>query len=187
MDIIKKVVREVCGEGRYYLKGRDFSTLQFQDERSFDISALEAKLEELETKAAIDNAFNLLQNLCDTKSQEAKNYINGTKVTPEQLVRYKEKYEIAKAFKKDGSFSEQLQLEAELTGLTVGELADLIVSKGDTYKQILTSFNVRIEAFRVKVKSLIAEGQLDKVNQILETAKNFDVTITDDEIKELFS
>ena len=186
MNIIKKTVREVCGEGRYYLKGRDFSTLKFQDERSIDINALEAKLAELEAKAATDNAYNLLQTLCDTKSQEAKNYINGAKVTSEQLARYEEKYEIAKAFKADGSHLEQLQLEADLVGLTVTELADLIIARGDAYKQALVTFNARIEAFRVKVRSLIADGQLDSVNLILETAKDFDITTTDDEIKALF-
>ena len=144
------------------------------------------RAKEIEEQARTDNAYSTLQTLCDTKSQDAKNYINGAKVTSEQLARYEEKYEIAKAFKADGSHLEQLQLEADLVRLTVTELADLIIAKGDAYKQALVTFNARIEAFRVKVRSLIADGQLDSVNLILETAKDFDITTTDDEIKALF-
>lgn len=187
MDIIRKAVKEICGEGRYYLKGRDFSTLQFQDERSIDINALEAKLEELEAKAVTDNAYNLLQTLCDTKSQEAKNYINGAKVTSEQLARYEEKYQTAKAFKADGSHLEQLQLEADLSGLTVTALADLIIAKGDAYKQALVTFNARIEAFRVKVAGLIANGQVDKANKALELAKNLGSSTSNADIKTIFT
>ena len=128
-----------------------------------------------------------LQSLCDTKSVEAKAYINGAKVTTEQLVRYEEKYQIATEYKANGNYADTLKLEADLQGLTVDELADLIIAKGQAYKQALISFNAKIEAFRVQVSKLIAGGQIDKANEIVLKAKDFGVDTTDENIKGLFA
>jgi len=91
-----------------------------------------------------------------------------------------------KEFKANGAYEAQLKLEADLNGLTVDALADLIVAKGNEYRQALRNFNSRIEAFRVKVKGLISEGKLDKANNILERAKRFDYSTTDDDIRLVF-
>ena len=164
--------------GDIYVRGEALTPQQLQE--------VTAKVEEIEEQAKIEKAYKALQTLCDVKTREAKNYINGSKVTAEQLARYEEKYQTAKAFKADGSHSEQLQLEADLVGLTVTALADLIIAKGDAYKQALVTFNARIEAFRVRVAGLIATDQVDKANEILELAKDFGVATSDDDVKALF-
>ena len=142
---------------------------------------------QLEEQEKIDNAYNVLQNLCDAKSQDAKNYINGSRVTAEQLARYEEKYEISKQFKANGAYEAQLQLEADLVELSVTALADLIIAKGDAYKQALIAFNTKIEAFRVKVSNLIDAGETDKANQVLELAKDLGSSTSDDDVKALFT
>lgn len=144
------------------------------------------KAEELEEQVKVEKAYSSLRSACDAKSEDAKNYINGSKVTNEQVARYEEKYYMAKEFKANGSYAAQLQLEAELNGLTVDALADFIVAKGDEYKEALRVFNARIEAFRVKVQDLIDNGQVDKANDILEVAKGLDSSTTDEDIKALF-
>jgi len=134
-----------------------------------------------------NNLSRELMALCDIKSQGAKTYINGKKVTAEQLQRYTEKYKMAVAYKTDGSYEEQLQLEADLGDITVQDLADLIVQLGDAYRESMNTFNSRIEAFRVKVGKLIAGEELDKAQEVLEIAKNFDTNTSDDDIKALFN
>ena len=128
-----------------------------------------------------------LQSLCDTKSIAAKAYINGAKVTVEQLARYEEKYQIAIEYKANGNYADILKLEADLQGLTVGALADVIITKGDAYKQALITFNAKIEAFRVQVSKLINAGDIDKANAVIEQAKAFNETTTDAQIIELFN
>ena len=128
-----------------------------------------------------------LNILCDTKSVEAKAYINGAKVTAEQLARYEEKYQIALEYKSNGNYATTLQLEADLQGLTVDELADLIIAKGQAYKQALISFNAKIEAFRVQVSKLIADGNLVKANKVITKAKELGAGATDEDIKGLFA
>ena len=151
----------------------------------------------MEAKAIIDRGVSkeevyktstllLLDWLCDTKTQEAKNYINGSPVSNEQLDRYHTKYIISNAYKADGSYKDQLQLEADLKGITVDELADLVIKMGNAYKEGMTIFNSRIEAFRVKTKSLIDADNIEKVRVIISHAKDLATTSTDDDIKKLF-
>ena len=147
---------------------------------------IQDKIAELEAREKLNNAYTSLQKLCDTKSQEAKNYIAGKKVTDEQLARYKEKLEIAQEYKTNGSYADVLKLEADLKGITVDELADLIITKGNEYKQKLIEFNAKIEAFRVKVSKMIEDGEIDKANKIIEKARSFGADTTDDDIKALF-
>jgi len=128
----------------------------------------------------------LLDWLCDTKTQEAKNYINGSPVSSEQLDRYHTKYIISNAYKADGSYKEQLQLEADLKGMTVDELADLVIKTGNMYKEGMTIFNSRIEAFRVKTKSLIENDNIEKVREIIGKAKSLATSSRDEDIKKLF-
>jgi len=147
---------------------------------------IKAKITELEAQAKKDNAYTSLQTLCDTKSQEAKNYIAGKRVTAEQLARYKEKFEIAQEYKANGSYADVLKLEADLQGLSVDDLADLIIAKGQAYKQALIKFNAKIEAFRVLVADLIEAGEIDKAMSIIEKAKKLGVDTKDEDIKALF-
>jgi len=135
----------------------------------------------------INKAYRKLQKLCDTKSQEAKNYIAGKKVTYEQLARYEEKFQIATEYKANGNYADILKLEADLQGVSVDNLANLIIVKGKAYKQALINFNAMIEAFRVKVSYLIETGQIDKAMQIIEQAKSFGADTTPEDIKALFN
>ncbi|MCF6207671.1 MAG: hypothetical protein L3J47_12420 [Sulfurovum sp.] len=125
--------------------------------------------------------------LCDAKTTEAKNYINGAPVSNEQLRRYEEKYEMAKAYKATGAYAETLQLEADLAGTTVDQLADLIIASGDAYKQALINFNAMIEAFRVKVKAMISAGDLAGAQAVMEKAKMLGANATPDDIRGLFA
>jgi len=189
IKIINKAFELVFGRLGYIENGvvflYDFDTHTYKktNESLIDI---EAKIKELEAQAKVDNALKNLQDLCDTKSQEAKNYINGAKVTNEQLVRYEEKYEIAKEYKNSGAYQEILQLEADLVGLSADDLADLIIQMGDAYKQSIIVFNSRIEAFRVKAKRLIEAGEIDKANTIIEKARDLGADATDEDVKGLF-
>ena len=130
-----------------------------------------------------------LNSLCDSKSKEARNYIAGQKVSNEQLERYNNKFEVAKKYlsDKDDESKSKLQLEADLNGITVDSLANLIVEKGNEYLSALETLNNRIDAFRIKVKQLIQSNEFDKVDSIIEKAKEFNANTTDEEIKSLFS
>ena len=140
-----------------------------------------------ENNNEVDDVKNLLQYLCDKKSQEAKNYIAGKKVTDEQLARYVEKFDIATEYKENGNYANTLQLEADFQNMSVDELADLIINKGKEYKQALIGFNAKIEAFRVAVEKMIDDGEIDKANEIIETAKEFGIDTTDEDIKNLIN
>jgi len=147
---------------------------------------IDAQVAELEAQAKITDAKKALQSLCDKKSIQAKTFIAGKDVTTEQLARYEEKYQVATEYKTNGNYANVLQLEADLQGITVNELADLIIVRGNVYKQALIEFNARIEAFRVAVYTIINAGDIDRANTIINGAKDFDNTTTDDDVAELF-
>ena len=127
-----------------------------------------------------------LIKLCDLKTLEVKDMLTGQKVTEGLVERYKIKDEIARAYLKDGSYADDLKVEADLNGMTVDELSKLIVQLADKYKSKLNYFYSLIEAFRVKTKKLINEYKFDIVNNIINTAYTFDANITPDDIKALF-
>jgi hypothetical protein len=183
----------------YFLKAKAFDNLGVKDSIDFNLTIDElchkfnidknvflSELNKLEKENKINTTYKNLQNLCDTKSKEAKRYIVGREVTEEQLARYEEKYQIAKEYKISGKYKDRLSLEAKLQNLTVDDLADLIIKKGNEYKEALITFNSRIEAFRVKVSNIIEQGDLDKANKIIEEAYNLDVNSSDDDVAKLF-
>jgi len=120
-----------------------------------------------------EKLFKELAKLCDYKSEQAKYFINGNFITPEQEQRYREKYEMAKAYLADGSYKDTLQLEADLTGKTVDDLANLIVKLGDQYKTKLAFYYSLIEAFRVKTEEYIRNEQFSLVERAIAEAYNF--------------
>ena len=130
---------------------------------------------------------NSVNALCDEKSVEAKNYINGSFVSMEQLARYEEKYQSAFSYKTDASNEDILKLEAELKDLSVSDFADVVIAKGDAYKLALATFNSKIEAFRIQVNKLIAVKEFEKVEQVLKGAEALGADATDDDIKSLFA
>ena len=169
---------------KFEVKG---SEIIWQDDRPQPTQdQIQAKIIEIKTQAKINNAYTSLQKLCDTKSQEAKNYIAGYYISNEQLARYEEKYQIAMEYKANGKYPDVLELEADLKGITIDKLVNLIITKGQAYKQALIKFNAKIEAFRVKVKDLIKNNEIDKVMSIIEKAKKLGVNTKDEDIKVLF-
>ena len=132
--------------------------------------------------------LNRLLDLCDRKTQEVKNYINGEKVTEGLIERYQAKEQMARAYLADGkSFKDELQVEADLKGISVDDLAKLIVSLADKFKSKLDYFYSLIEAFRVKTKSLILNYQFDDVDKIVMEASGMGANSTPDDIKNLFA
>ena len=131
--------------------------------------------------------LNRLIELCDRKTQEIKDYLNGQKVTEGLLERYQAKEEMARAYLKDGSYKDELQVEADLKGVSVDDLAKLIVDLADKFRNKLDYFYSLIEAFRVKTKSLILNYQFSDVDKIMNEASGLDATATADDIKNLFT
>ncbi len=148
-----------------------------------DGEIVEKELSDDEKKS---EAIRNLGSLCDKKSVEAKSYINGSYVSVEQLARYEEKYQASLSYKKDGSSESILSLEAELQGMSISDFADVVIAKGEAYKLALSSFNAKIEAFRIQVNKLIDVEEFEKVSDILEKAKALGADATDDDIKSLF-
>jgi hypothetical protein len=127
-----------------------------------------------------------LSLLCDSKSIEAKTFINGGYVSAEQFARYEEKLKMAKAFLSDESYKSTLSLEAEIQGVSVEDLANAIVAKGAVYENALLSFNAKIEAFRLSVNKIIEQKQFETANAIIEKAYALGADATDDDVKALF-
>jgi len=128
-----------------------------------------------------------LIDLCDKKTQEIKNYLNGQKVTEGLIERYQAKEQMARAYLADGSFKDELQIEADLKGVSVDDLAKLIIDLADKFKNKLDYFYSLIEAFRVKTKSLILNYKFSDVDKIMNDASGLDATATADDIKNLFA
>ena len=128
-----------------------------------------------------------LWKLCDKKTQEVKNYLNGEKVTEGLIERYQAKEQMARAYLKDGSYKDELQVEADLKGVSVDDLAKLIVSLADKFKSKLDYFYSLIEAFRVKTKSLIINCQFDDVDKIMIEASGMGANSTPNDIKNIFA
>jgi molybdopterin converting factor small subunit len=183
--MLNKVLKELKPESKFIIKGDKIEWLS-KDIPQPTQEEIDNKAKELESIEKVNTIYKDLQDLCDTKSKEAKKYIIGREVTDEQLARYEEKYQIAKEYKTSGRYKDRLSLEAKLQGLTVDDLADLIIKKGDEYKEALITFNARIEAFRVKVSNIIEQGDLDKANEIIKEAYNLGANSSDDDVAKLF-
>ena len=127
-----------------------------------------------------------LMDFCDKKTQEIQDYLNGQKVTEGLIMRYEAKEAMAQAYLKDGSFKDELQVEADLKGVTVDELAKLITTLANEYKTKLNYFYSLIEAFRVKAKTLVLNYKFTEFDSIIDKAKTFGATTSADDIKSLF-
>ena len=127
-----------------------------------------------------------LMDFCDKKTQEIQDYLNGQKVTEGLIMRYEAKEAMAQAYLKDGSFKDELQVEADLKGVTVDELAKLITTLANEYKTKLNYFYSLIEAFRVKAKTLVLNYKFNEFDSIIDEATAFGATTTANDIKSLF-
>jgi len=127
-----------------------------------------------------------LIDFCDKKTQEIQDYLNGQKVTEGLIMRYEAKEAMAQAYLKDGSFKDELQVEADLKGVTVDDLAKLITTLAKEYKTKLNYFYSLIEAFRVKAKTLVLDYKFNEFDSIIDEAAGFGATTTANDIKSLF-
>ena len=185
MISLGEAIRNLVPNARFRI---DDNRVTWYDDRPQPTQAeVDAKVAELEAQAKVEDAQKALQTLCDTKSIQAKTFIAGKDVTVEQLARYEEKYQVATEYKASGNYADVLKLEADLQGITVDELADLIIGSGNAYKQALIEFNARIEAFRVAVSKIIDAGDIDRANTIIENAKTLGEDATDADVAGLFA
>ena len=167
---------------------RNGEEIIWNDERSMPTdSELLEELNKFNDEMKKLELYKKIDKFADTKTKEAKNYIAGKTVTDEQLLRYERKYEMAKAYKTDGSYKDELSWEAELTGITVDELADLIVNTAMVYNKELNSTIAKIEAFRVKLGNWVKAGKYNNVESILAEAYKLPVDVSIDEIKNLIA
>jgi len=159
------------------------------DNPTFTEEKVATKVEQFEAEEARLFAYKNLIKICDAKTILAKAYIAGGHISVEQLARYEEKYKIALEFKANKKYETELklELEADLQGITVSKLANLIIKKGEAYKDALVSFNAKIEAFRIAVSKIIEDGDLGRANKIIEKAEKLGAGTTDADVKELFA
>ena len=132
-----------------------------------------------------------IQESADFAFKKAQDYLaQMNNLTEDQIKRYKIKLKIAEDTKSsDTTIADNakasLSLEAELSGKTVDELADLIIKLGTEWNAALDSFSVKIEAVRVAVKSLL-EKDPKKAVELITIGSKLNASVTDDEIKKLF-
>ena len=128
--------------------------------------------------------------LADTKTEEAKYMLAGRKVSHEQIERYKSKYEQAKLSKDTGDYT-IFELEADLKGIPVEDLVDLIITMGDNWNKELNKYIGMIEAVRIKMTEIISNistlEELDDVINKLDMVSDLDKNATIDMIKEILS
>ncbi len=127
-----------------------------------------------------------LNRVCDKKTKEAKNLIAGKIVTDEQLQRYRDKYLMAKRYKEEGSYEDELKLEASFRKMKVEELADAIISAGDNWEKRMLSYSAKIEGIKTGVNLYIKNEEFNKANEIINEVDNIKIDTSIKEIKALF-
>ena len=159
----------------------------WNDDRSMPTdSELLSELDKYNKEIKENTLYEKVDKLADAKTNEAKNYITGKFITDEQLYRYNVKYDMAKKYIEDGSYSEELGWEASLSGIAVDDLAKLIVQTGDSYKEEMRKYIAAIEAARVRLGQLIKDEKYTNVESIIASLYQLPVTSTIDEIKKVF-
>jgi hypothetical protein len=127
-----------------------------------------------------------VNDMADRKTAAAKAYLAGkTYVSPEQQDRYARKYDVAKAYlgTKDDQLKALLTPEADGAGMSVDDLAALIVQMGDQWRQAVQAYAVMIDGARVALNRLIDAGKLEGVRTALDELGALGADATPDEIK----
>ena len=104
--------------------------------------------QDLYDKSVIARLLSKIQKVADTLSKNAK-YLLFPNVSPEQVDRYKLKYDKAKA--NDTAFFEY---EANLTGISVTDLINLVIQNGQPIEEKYNELMSKIEGFRRGCKLL---------------------------------
>jgi hypothetical protein len=134
--------------------------------------------------------YRQIQNIADTKTKEAKNYIAQMNMTQDQWERYQIKYQKAKEAVDSGDYS-YFDAEASLVdGITAEDLAKAVINAYETAQSAFANFVQLIEVYRRKAnKEVDGLQNVDEINlakEYLEKAKAFDENTTEDDIKVLF-
>ena len=139
---------------------------------------------------AKQDQLNALTDLANKKTNEAKNYIAGQKVTPDQVERYKIKYQEAVKAIQDSNYN-YFVAEATLKGVAPKDLAQLVKARGDEWNTEIAKYVAIIEAYRVKAKSIIENTTTLKefilIAKFLNYAKTLPANTTTDELVALFN
>jgi len=110
-------------------------------------------------------------DVADKKTEDAKAYLAGKAyVSPAQQERYDRKYKIAKAYQANPTddLSALLQPEADVVGVSVADLAAMIVQMGDQWRQAVAAYSVMIDGGRVAVNKLVDAGKLEQAQWLLD-------------------
>ena len=149
---------------------------------------IEAGYIEYVRKTKIDELKSRIDKLADEKTDEAKYIVTGKRLTRGQLLRYEYKYDLAKTYKATNKFSEILAIEANMSGLTVDELADLIIKTGDEYRANMYLFVEVIETLRIFLNKKTEEGEFDKVSSVIAEVYKLPISeITQEKLTELLT
>ncbi|MEO0443580.1 MAG: hypothetical protein AAFZ92_07545, partial [Pseudomonadota bacterium] len=124
----------------------------------------EKSIEELQ-----EELFSRLMVLCDSKQDEAENFILKHKNTVGQRWRYQDKYERA------------------LTGEFSADERAAIITNYETARNAIRTFVDLIEFFRQTVDDWIVNGELQNADKAIKEAENFGEATTLNDIKTLLS
>ena len=139
---------------------------------------------EADNKAWAKNLIRDAQSIADKKTAAAKAYLAGKPyVSDNQQERYEQKYYIAKDYiaNQADDLASLLQPEADAVGMSVADLAALIVQMGDQWRQAVAAYAVMIDGGRVAVGKLVEAGRLDRAQWLLDRLSQLgaDATPTD--------
>ena len=136
-----------------------------------------------------NNLINEITQLADNKSKDLKNYIAGKRVTQEQKERYEAKYQMALKAKETNDYSMFL-LEANNDENQAKELVETIIKLHDKWLETLDYYNTLIDQFRVRATNLVQQietfEQINKAEELLERAKQFNINTTPEDVIKLF-
>ncbi len=149
---------------------------------NIDISLIDKKVKELEIQKHINDTKASLINLCDLKQDNIKTLILGYKNTQKQQERYDNKYQRSLRVRAD--------IEANTTSTETNQEIlnnyQTIIAKYEYVKSQIEKFIDLIEDFRTKVDDMIELGELDKANELIALAQNFDAQTSQADIDKLF-
>ena len=137
-----------------------------------DLDELTDKMKNNQLKNIVND---LLQKLCNKKQKELLTYFDNKNYSYFQQKRYKEKYEMAIAYQNNGDYSNLLEIEANIRGITINELATTIIEKHNISKQQSKTFTIKIEAFRAKVQKMVNNLNIIEAMNIIQEAEAIDI------------
>jgi len=142
---------------------------------------------ELENSNTIRIYVEKIDDIIDELTIDAKTIIAGRKVSEEQLMRYRDKYDVAKEFVAGNTGDERLVLEASLVGVSTYDIAGRIIVAGDLYIDNMRTRGMLLDAIRVKTMEYIESNSYTIVDQILEYTNTINYLTTTDDVIAFFN